>query len=1062
MSNRSRRAYGRSRTTALGAAAAMEAADARRGSDAPAAPSSSGGVLKSGLNLLHQLSSRVRGVSGPREPEDKTPPSQPPATGRSRNEFRSDVAYHPLVYKYARLERAGADGTGSRLAHWEEKYKRRAQGEDEPGKALEQESMVRNSGNHGSPVISEVRQTKIGADPRPERSSHGYLYDNDPYDRPASRQTRHEERPASRQARRDDRPSSRQAHYEERPSSRQAHYEERPSSRQTFREERPVSRQEQERPTSRHANYTNKSGAGARWYEGKAFEQPRQNFYRPSGYSDSRPPYPAYDSARGAYDTSRLAHDPRGHDPDWFENEPGVTGYSTNRAGIESDLLSSSRRYTTNKNGQSSHDKHDERREGEHSGIQHRGESNHIQNFSTSAYDPLSSSDLGQKLGMPTSRTSEANSLGVPLLERKPPHQPTKVTLGRSSSWRLAGRNSEKEPGRRFRSRFLTQTVPEGLDDRISTPDDKPSPVPSSPRLRRRFIALSPSLPRGLESSATVAHLPLSHETNHAVVRSPRVPEAGPSLAYDPKPLQTSATTSHLPSTVETNAFRPDVPPQTEQNVAPRPSRFFRRRSKSSTGGEAKTLKERLFSPFASRKQKPESTEPETKPQETAKQEDVKPVEDEKTADEGPSDGPAKVEEINTTECSGGSAELEEEKETRSDETSSSDDSTSSSTTSSSSDDDEEIPTLIPSDRSFGSFCHDKLQKLKLSEPRETVADEVLDQLQIDQTIDLHKLQRDLDKASEERRKKEQEEEIDLYKLQRELDRASLERMMAALREKKTNREDEIKQREKEERRQKVARTRPQIFIPEEGPGPVSASERHESCNERLPVGDSLRLPNYLGPSRLLDSKQPREENNNEDLGGRLADFSSRHPVQPLQKSASAIIKPASIAGSDGSLPGSSRLRLNDYDPAFGIYSRLDPSTSRTSQRYAGAAATTHLPAEASASSSAVAGSKLDNVYLESASARRYRRIRDEVKTRSANSNRPAQAPRPEPKVDGLPSVCCGPVLSARRARLLRANSPFGSHVSSVVFLRRAVEAVVSSGRFFGVVGVCVDPSARY
>ncbi|KAF0297505.1 hypothetical protein FJT64_005029 [Amphibalanus amphitrite] len=109
-----------------------------------------------------------------------------------------------------------------------------------------------------------------------------------------------------------------------------------------------------------------------------------------------------------------------------------------------------------------------------------------------------SDSDLYPRLGgvRATEYKGSDTSLSAAAPEGKPPHQPK---LGRSSSWKISAKELEKEPYRRFRSRFLTQTVPEGLDDRLAHAEDRPSPVTASPRLRRRLVANSPSLTRPIE-----------------------------------------------------------------------------------------------------------------------------------------------------------------------------------------------------------------------------------------------------------------------------------------------------------------------------------------------------------------------------------------------------------------------------------------------------------------------------------------------------------------------------------------------------------------------------------
>ena len=411
MSSRSRRVYGRSRTTALGGA--METSGGvttRCGSDAV---EPSGGVIKSGLNLLHQLTSRVRGVStadGEEKPAATTPAPAP--TARPRAEFRSDVAYHPLVYKYAKLDRLGLEATGSKLAHWEEKYKRR-QG-DEEGRAPPP-AQHRHSDRYGSPG-------RPADGTRPERSSHHGLYDSyEPLDRPSSRHGLREE--------------------------------ERPSSRHGHREERPSSRQEAPRTPGGHSDRT-------RWYETAVHE----------------PKMPSYQGSYAApYDTA------------WRYGG----GYSGLGGAELRPANGTHRRREDEMSTASSGSDHPPSRAADHRSDHHRSEHTGHDHLLSDLYPRLGGTRVTDYKG------SDASLSGTSAPEGKPPHQPSK--LGRSSSWKISAKELEKEPYRRFRSRFLTQTVPEDLDSRLAQTEERPSPVTSSPRLRRRLVANSPSVTRPLE-----------------------------------------------------------------------------------------------------------------------------------------------------------------------------------------------------------------------------------------------------------------------------------------------------------------------------------------------------------------------------------------------------------------------------------------------------------------------------------------------------------------------------------------------------------------------------------
>ena len=284
-------------------------------------------------------------------------------------------------------------------------------------------------------------------------------------------------------------------------------------------------------------------------------------------------------------------------------------------------------------------------------------------------------------------------------------------------------------------------------------------------------------------------------------------------------------------------------------------------------------------------------------------------------------------------------------------------------------DDDEEIPILIPSDEKIEDICESKIEKLKLTESKESVADKVLNQLKIDQEIDLKKLQDELDEEEKRNAAKEDQKKL-----------AEIEKQKAA--------EDEQRMREKEERKRKVFRSRPHPFSPaldstsallaSSAPG-LMPSYSHGCLLTRdpvthLPIDPLTGLPlDTVGPLSLDVKPVIHEPNNNELLGSRRAEFNTRHPMLGLQKSASAIIRPAAT-----DLGAGTRSRLHDYDPTFSVYSRLD-SARRTPRASGGTSMTRADPGLTTSNS------KLDDVYFGSASARRYKRIREEAKTRSMN-----------------------------------------------------------------------------
>ncbi|KAF0297504.1 Serine/threonine-protein kinase Doa [Amphibalanus amphitrite] len=108
--------------------------------------------------------------------------------------------------------------------------------------------------------------------------------------------------------------------------------------------------------------------------------------------------------------------------------------------------------------------------------------------------------------------------------------------------------------------------------------------------------------------------------------------------------------------------------------------------------------------------------------------------------------------------------------------------------------------------------------------------------------------------------------------------------------------------REKEERKRKVLRSRPQPFGPAVDPASALLSTgapglvpsySHGCLLTRDPV-THLPIDPLTGLPLDLDVKPVlTEPNNNELLGSRRAEFNTRHPVLGLQKSASAIIRPA-------------------------------------------------------------------------------------------------------------------------------------------------------------------------
>ena len=204
---------------------------------------------------------------------------------------------------------------------------------------------------------------------------------------------------------------------------------------------------------------------------------------------------------------------------------------------------------------------------------------------------------------------------------------------------------------------------------------------------------------------------------------------------------------------------------------------------------------------------------------------------------------------------------------------------------------------------------------------------------------------------------------------------------------------------DKEDRKRKLFRFRPSLFSP----------AKDEASKPTVTEGITMRSrPDGASADPLAALKRSSlhlESNNNDSRSLHTAFAGGRAPL-PLQKSASAVIRPSARD------TAASRLRLNDYEPTFGIYSRADGVRSPVTGHHAD-------PGPAGGVSS-----RLDDVYFGSASARRYRRIREEAKTRGG---RPAAA-KTTAKVDSaaLPSVCCAPVLSANRAKLLKANSPFG------------------------------------
>ena len=240
-------------------------------------------------------------------------------------------------------------------------------------------------------------------------------------------------------------------------------------------------------------------------------------------------------------------------------------------------------------------------------------------------------------------------------------------------------------------------------------------------------------------------------------------------------------------------------------------------------------------------------------------------------------------------------------------------------------------------------------------------------------------------------------EDIDLRKLQEELDEeeersAAVDdhkRQTEKMNKQKTV-EEEQRMREKEERKRKVFRSRPQPFNPasdstsallsSSAPG-LMPSYSHGCLLTRdpvthLPIDPLTGLPLDTVSPLALDVKPALPEpNNNELLGSRRAEFNTRHPMLGLQKSASAIIRPPAADQPSGS---STRSRLHDYDPTFSVYSRLD--SARRTPRASGGTSMTRADTGLTASNS-----KLDDAYFGSASARRYKRIREEAKTRSMN-----------------------------------------------------------------------------
>ena len=233
---------------------------------------------------------------------------------------------------------------------------------------------------------------------------------------------------------------------------------------------------------------------------------------------------------------------------------------------------------------------------------------------------------------------------------------------------------------------------------------------------------------------------------------------------------------------------------------------------------------------------------------------------------------------------------------------------------------------------------------------------------------------------------------------------------------------------EKEERKRKLFRFRPSLFSPSKDEASSRPAVTEGVTLRSRPSGSSSGDP----PAASKRSSLHLESNNNETRALHAA-FDGRHVPVPLQKSASAVIRPSSR-------DAAARLRLNDYDPTFGVYSRVDPVRSPVT---GGAQQTVRSPVTGGAQQTDSGGdaagvrggggvsSRLDDVYFGSASARRYRKIREEAKTRGGR----AGAARTTSKVEAaLPSVCCGPVLSANRAKLLKANSPFG-HVSNYIVI---------------------------
>ncbi|XP_043188723.1 uncharacterized protein LOC122363482 isoform X1 [Amphibalanus amphitrite] len=222
-----------------------------------------------------------------------------------------------------------------------------------------------------------------------------------------------------------------------------------------------------------------------------------------------------------------------------------------------------------------------------------------------------------------------------------------------------------------------------------------------------------------------------------------------------------------------------------------------------------------------------------------------------------------------------------------------------------------------------------------------------------------------------------------------------------------TDDDDTSRRSDKEDRKRKLFRFRPSLFSP----------SKDEAAKPTVPEGVTLRSrPDGASGDPLSALKRSSfhlESNNNESRSLHSSFHGGGRALMPLQKSASAVIRPSTRD------TAASRLRLNDYDPAFGIYSRVDGVRSPVAGQHAEPG-----PAGGAVTGGGGVSSRLDDVYFGSASARRYRRIREEAKTRGGRPN--AVVKTTSSKVEAaLPSVCCAPVLSANRAKLLKANSPF-------------------------------------